>query len=750
MKKISLIFQLIIPFVILFIFISCNEESTTEPSDSSGPIVINGIEMKSSYVELSSDQIGNITNVTSNSITFSDDPGLEAGDVFVIGVTEHTPKGTLRKVKSVMAKPGVGFNVLTVFASLSELIEAGKIDFDKSLLNIDQSITKELVNGLKINGKFKENGNISGFFDFDGSSLSAELGFKFTGSTDLNLEANLNQSFNNEYEIKDIKLNPVVIWPKPPVIVTPHILLYAIVEGNLNGEVKTALTETINFETSLIYDKEWNISNKNSNTFEFKEVEINFNSQLKLIIGGSLELYIYEIIGPTIGLEPYSRISSNMSQNPAWRIFAGMDLRAGIETQYISSIIPDKTWTLNILEKEIASGGDGGGNIPPEITGIFSNPENIVVGEQTEFLIAIADDSPQNQLDVRWDVGNDGWDTGFSVAKEFYWTFESQGDYQVKAQARDKEGATHTFTETFKVESSEPYFISFNPVWGQMDVQMSDFPFRWEFSNPQDVESYDLIYSTIVPIGDFEYPFSTTANSFNPPESGIYRLEENTLYYWVVRANLDNGNQVESELLHFETGSFGGGGSGEKTITIQPGPTEGQDVWIGHWVNETFSNSWNTHYPDTSLLRASVGEEDFPIIGNSGGHVIWNIESYLKFNLGQISSGSNILSAKLKLYIINWDNTLVSFLKVLSPWNEQSLGWDTKPSYSIIKSVSITSGAGWGEIEVTDVVRSWINGENNYGFGIKILEGEEGSIDFKSSDHSDGNHRPKLEITYTE
>lgn len=359
-EKKRLVFLLVVTLLFLS-FISCDKDSPSEPEAANKPNEV-GITLRPNVKQFTNSEAASITSVSENTITFSSDPGLEVGDVFVVPVSSKTPMGALRKVTS-LGKVSSG-NIFTVFASLSELIKAGKVSFNQPLFSMNQPLTKELIPGLSISGNFVESSNLSGYLDFSENEITAQMSFKFSGSADLNLKAELTETINKEYTIYDHRLGAVTIWPDPPIVVTPHIHLYAKVEGYFGGVIESGLKENIDFETAISYSNGWNITKTHNNKFEFDEIEVNFSSELKLIIGGSLDFYVYEIIGPSVGLGPYMRVSSNVNQNPAWKLFGGMDLTLGVKTQWISSIIPDKTWSYNIFEKEISSGGASNNNPP--------------------------------------------------------------------------------------------------------------------------------------------------------------------------------------------------------------------------------------------------------------------------------------------------------------------------------------------------------------------------------------------------
>ncbi len=125
---------------------------------------------------------------------------------------------------------------------------------------------------------------------------------------------------------------------------------------------------------------------------------------------------------------------------------------------------------------------------------------------------------------------------------------------------------------------------------------------------------------------------------------------------------------------------------------------------------------------------------------------------------GQISLGSEILSAELSLFTDNWGND-IQIRRMLVPWDNNST-WNTVGSAN--DGVSVTAGDAENAIEavlapiavgvrtnvsVVNSVRVWsTNGAPNYGW-VLIDSGDDG-YQFGASDTNDITYRPKLTVTY--
>jgi hypothetical protein len=206
-----------------------------------------------------------------------------------------------------------------------------------------------------------------------------------------------------------------------------------------------------------------------------------------------------------------------------------------------------------------------------------------------------------------------------------------------------------------------------------------------------------------------------------------------------------------------------------KTLTLQPGPTEGQDArpaarqgCSGGDVSATIN------FPDVDL---AVTAWTFSANGCSTGQY----RSFLKFTgLSIIPQSATILSAKLSLYGVesslsspqgnsyypgspyNSYGTNECWLKrVTGDWSESTITWNNQPAVTDANRIAIpASTSQWGynvtDIDVTEMVKGMINTANaNHGFSLMHqVEVYYRSVTFASSDNADATKRPKLVVTY--
>ena len=125
----------------------------------------------------------------------------------------------------------------------------------------------------------------------------------------------------------------------------------------------------------------------------------------------------------------------------------------------------------------------------------------------------------------------------------------------------------------------------------------------------------------------------------------------------------------------------------------------------------------------------------------------------------QIPENTEITEAKLELWYINHnDNANVYFYRMNVPWTEtstwNSIGGGVRPGINCDSASAVTANLGNSapttvEIDVTEIVRGWVNGDyENYGFG--IINSSNNTIRFAAAENTTGTdaHTPRLILNY--
>ena len=184
------------------------------------------------------------------------------------------------------------------------------------------------------------------------------------------------------------------------------------------------------------------------------------------------------------------------------------------------------------------------------------------------------------------------------------------------------------------------------------------------------------------------------AGSYDVP---INNLEYYKIYTWYV--NVTDGENWRREKYHFTTVS-------ENVILLYP--------------------------TDDTKIRALSPDKNYgssPMINvrNHKGQTNhnWEHDILCKFDLSSIQSNININYAKLNLFYYDWKDhnpkgRVLTAYKILEPWDELTVTWDTKPNILSVLSASAVvpdNTNNWISWDVTDDVIEFSKGrKTNYGW----------------------------------
>ena len=207
--------------------------------------------------------------------------------------------------------------------------------------------------------------------------------------------------------------------------------------------------------------------------------------------------------------------------------------------------------------------------------------------------------------------------------------------------------------------------------------------------------------------------------------------------------------------------------SEEKTLTIQPGPDNGQDCLVAYRETDggLYASSNLNANPDMTAARWTY---------DSQGAGQGTVRSYFRFpQLSDIPQTAVIKSAKLSLYGVSsgvaapeGNSTYpgspyssfginASWLKrVTGSWVETTITWNNKPATTDVNQVEVpASTSQWSynvtDLDVTQLVKDMVSNNQNYGFVLQ-LQNEQiyRALTFASSEVADAAKRPKLVVVY--
>ena len=184
--------------------------------------------------------------------------------------------------------------------------------------------------------------------------------------------------------------------------------------------------------------------------------------------------------------------------------------------------------------------------------------------------------------------------------------------------------------------------------------------------------------------------------------------------------------------------------------------------------NEKYSRDNKTLIPsDDVYIKHTVPDDTFSIAylsvrneyGQYGAGYAW--DGFIKFDVSSIPSSATINSAILYMYYWSFQDSnpagrILTLYRPLSDWDENSVTWNTQPSYASQPTTSskVPSSYGWMTWNVTDDVQDFVKGKKpNYGWKITD-EGYWGMVNipttrFHTKDMPDFEDlKPYLEIEY--
>ena len=176
-----------------------------------------------------------------------------------------------------------------------------------------------------------------------------------------------------------------------------------------------------------------------------------------------------------------------------------------------------------------------------------------------------------------------------------------------------------------------------------------------------------------------------------------------------------------------------------QTLTLQPGPAEGKDAYVG-------AGSPDGNYGNSSSLYVGYSSSTYP-----------RYRAYLYFDVSSsLPADAVVMYAYLYVHQYGFygtGNLPICLYQVNSDWQEGNITWNNHPNSltdaEYTRYVSSTSGT-WRTLYIRDLVRGWLDGSiTNYGMLLKPVSEPATKIAyFNSSDYSNISLRPRLEIKY--
>jgi len=426
---------------------------------------------------------------------------LNIGDIIVMGVTDYTPEGLLRKITSI-SKTGGKVIIETEFGTLEEAIEDGEFYFDISLQpeDIEESLSrtagiKPMTNkSLLRDSSYDFNYEID-VLAYDGDGIPETLEDNVTLLGNLSFDYNLifsakiadhelkNLTFKNIIEIgegininvggsltvkllgksllkKPIRLKPITFTIGPlPVVLIPIFDLKWSIDGGIYGTLTTEVARTDTFTAGF----EWSNGTAQPIADHHTEYDSSLTSSAGFTIKGSVgpELFckIYGVAGPYCTIGPYIKGTGDKYANPWWELKGGLHVLAGAKLEIFSIAYAEVHLTVLDVSKTILQADGPFPNYAPIITSLVADSDTLQANESMT-ITCFASDPDGDALSHDWSSPDGGTISG--SGSTITWTAPgTAGSYPVNCTVSDwLESASKQVIITVEEDVPETFTIT--------------------------------------------------------------------------------------------------------------------------------------------------------------------------------------------------------------------------------------------------------------------------------------------------
>ncbi len=310
---------------------------------------------------------------------------IEKDHVLMIGPSENTPFGALRKVTSIDEK-GETFEFSTVQGNLNEAIIEGEIVAE---LNLNAANLNEVyaLNGIKLKSASQTNMNVLeiSLEDVDLTGGEGPVPILLNGKLEMDINPKVNMNFaigqkpkvkatiestiyqnislsaeyemetENEVTVYEAYFHPIVIWG---VVLIPKFELIAGYEGDFRTQIgftaeqrisKTYVVSNTDEEEPRETTPEINEGNAN--------LELDGEASLRVYTGPQMEILVFGAVGPYVNLTGGFSLNADIHDCPWWTLNADIGGTIGLESEIFDiEDVPEIDFQLGTWLLSSASG----------------------------------------------------------------------------------------------------------------------------------------------------------------------------------------------------------------------------------------------------------------------------------------------------------------------------------------------------------------------------------------------------------
>lgn len=219
--------------------------------------------------------------------------------------------------------------------------------------------------------------NISCIEALNPLKYASDIGLKLRFVSDLSAGADLTVSGAAALSFKkEIPLAPPIslgVIPAGPIMLTPRLAASAGIGGGATAklDVDVAVSGGVEFGLQVSGTSVWPVGKGPYLDDPSGSATIQNTAQVRAWLNPRVEMLIYDVVGPTIGLEPYAEVTADTDSDPCWRLEGGLDATLGIHLGVGPVTLISESRSVPIVSKEFANGecplpgGPGGGSLDP-------------------------------------------------------------------------------------------------------------------------------------------------------------------------------------------------------------------------------------------------------------------------------------------------------------------------------------------------------------------------------------------------
>ena len=519
---------LVVIFTILIIpQPGCRKKEPPEPEPEPEIIIAENTKIISNQ-----DWMNYLESIDSTDFTITFNTGINQKHQLAVGdvIVSTAGYGLIRKVTGITEEGGK-IIVTTEQARLSDAVPKGELKFNVNIPNPGQYEKIEYIaKGVKVLNEQDRSMDklalvISSDFGTDFFSVEGEVDitdFQFEGdykwhsvvgippvvldtaygSFSLQQNFTLTEELSKSAEFKKtvhlltVPYGTITVFIGPvPVVITPKLVIEAGVQVEAKSSLSAGVTEDLTVSGGLSYDgSHWHPSFDLDKELSAIPPSLDNTLEAKVFIKPKLVMVIQFVFKPNVSVQPYAELDAELGASPWWQLYLG--IRSDIEMA-IDMVVAEMSVSHNLFDEkyEVAnSGGGGGGDNQPPTASFTVTPEEGNIGTVFHFNASDCDDDEDmpEDLQVRWDWQNDGiWDTEYTTEKEADHSYSEGGNYTVKLEVKDTDGATDETTRDITVSSNHSPEAAFtvNTTIGTVDTV---FVFDAGLSSDDEDPSEDL------------------------------------------------------------------------------------------------------------------------------------------------------------------------------------------------------------------------------------------------------------------